>query len=118
MTALEEAVDKKKALITKLFLNMGQEQAEETVVLIDEYCGLVARLGVEQISVAAVVQVRKLDTVLKQWDGKSEDFFKECSTARKHNYNLEAIMLDEKYKLVRDLCMEVRMKVVEQLIAV
>ena len=63
-----------------------------------------------------MTQIEKLNVVIKEWEQKGEDLFKESSIARKHNYNLEAQLLDEKYKLIRDLCMEVRLKVIEELI--
>lgn len=44
----------------------------------------------------------RLERVLKQWEAKADDFFKESMIARKHNYNLEAVLLDAKYVLARD----------------
>ena len=64
-----------------------------------------------------MTQIEKLEKVLKEWEQKGEDIFKEASIARKHNYQLEATLLEEKYKLIRDFCMEVRLKVVEQLVS-
>lgn len=64
-----------------------------------------------------MTQLEKLEKVLKEWEKKGKDIFKEASIARKHNYQLEATLLDEKYRLIRDFCMEVRFKVVEQLVS-
>ncbi len=63
-----------------------------------------------------MTQIEKLEKVLREWEQKGEDISKESSIARKHNYQLEAISLDEKYKIIRDMCLEIRMKVIEQLI--
>lgn len=60
----------------------------------------------------------KLKAVLKEWKQKGDDLFKEAQIARKHNYHLEAMMLDEKYRLIRDFCMDIEMKVVEDLITI
>lgn len=64
-----------------------------------------------------MTQIEKLEKVIKEWEQKGEDISKESSIARKHNYQVEAILLDEKYKLIRDFCMEVRLKVIEQLVS-
>jgi len=64
-----------------------------------------------------MTQIEKLEKVLKEWEQKGEDISKEASIARKHNYQLEATLLDEKYKLIRDFCMEFRLKVIEQLVS-
>jgi dsDNA-specific endonuclease/ATPase MutS2 len=63
-------------------------------------------------------KIEKLERVIKQWEGVGEDLSKECSIARKHNYLLEATLLDEKSRLVQEFCMKTRLKVIEELIAV
>lgn len=65
-----------------------------------------------------MTQIEKLEKVLKEWEKKSEDLFTEAKIARQHNYQLEALALDGKYVFIRDLCMEIRLKVVEQIVAV
>jgi hypothetical protein len=65
-----------------------------------------------------MTQIEKLEKVIKEWEQKGEAIFQEAAIARKHNYKLEATLLDEKYILIRDFCMEVRLKVIEQLITV
>lgn len=61
-------------------------------------------------------QIEKLKKLVNEYENKAGDLFKEASIARRHNYQLEAMLFDEKYKLVRDMCMEIRMKVIEELI--
>lgn len=65
-----------------------------------------------------MTQIQKLEKLLIEWDQKGDDLFKESTIARKHNYNLEAILLDSKHKLIKDFCMEIRLKVIEQLIPI
>jgi hypothetical protein len=65
-----------------------------------------------------MTQIEKLEHVLKEWEQKGEYIFKESAIARKYEYKLEAMMLDEKYQLIRDICMQIRLKVIEQLIPV
>ncbi|WP_343643170.1 hypothetical protein [Chryseobacterium sp.] len=63
-------------------------------------------------------KIDKLNKVIAEWENKAEGFFKESAIARKHNYPLEALNLDEKYRLVRDMLMDLKMKVVEELIEI
>lgn len=63
-------------------------------------------------------KIDKLNKVIAEWDKKAEDLFKESAVARKHNYPLEALRLDGEYRLIRDILMDLRMKVVEELIEI
>lgn len=62
-----------------------------------------------------MTQIEKLQLILKKWETTKDELEVEVTVARKHNYHLEAMLLDEKYKLIRDICMEIRLKVIEQI---
>lgn len=63
-------------------------------------------------------KIKKLERVIKEWEQKGEDLFKESNIARKHNYSLEATLLYEKYQLINDFCRDMRLKVIEELISI
>lgn len=60
----------------------------------------------------------KLELLVKQFEKQAEDLQKECSIARRCNYQIEAIHLDEKYKLVRDIALQIRMKIIDEILPV
>jgi len=61
-------------------------------------------------------QIEKLNAVLKVWEQKATDVLKESDIARKHNYELEAISLYTQFQLIQKICMDIKLKVIDELI--
>jgi len=65
-----------------------------------------------------MTQVEKLEIVIKEWEDKATDLFKESVFARNHNFLIEAQMINQKRELIEEVCRSIRLKVIEQLISV
>jgi len=63
-----------------------------------------------------MTQIKKLEKVIGEWDDKSNRLKQESSFARKHNFSVEATILYDKAQIIEEICREIRLKVIEQLI--
>ena len=61
-------------------------------------------------------QIEKLKIVVKEWEDKAQDLFKESTFARNHNFLIEAQMINQKRELIEQICRSIRLKVIEELI--
>jgi hypothetical protein len=64
-----------------------------------------------------MTQIEKLEKIVKEWESKAVKMAEESSFCRKRNFNIESQILYDKKRLVEDFCMEIRLKVIEQLIS-
>jgi hypothetical protein len=60
----------------------------------------------------------KLQKVIEQWERKAQSLADESSFARKHNFTIEAQVLYDKKQLLEDICRDIRLKVIEELLQV
>lgn len=65
-----------------------------------------------------MTQIKKLEIVVKEFEDKAENFRKESIFCRERNFKVEAQILNDKRELIEDMCRSIRLKVIEQLIAV
>lgn len=63
-------------------------------------------------------QIKKLEIVVKEWEDKASDLFKESTFARNHNFLIEAQMINQKRELIEEICRSIRLKVIEELIKI
>ena len=65
-----------------------------------------------------MTKIKKLEIVIKDWEDKATDLFKESVFARNHNFLIEAQMINQKRELIEEICRSIRLKVIEELITV
>ena len=65
-----------------------------------------------------MTKIEKLEIVIKEWEVKASDLFKESSFARNHNFNIEAQMINQKRELLEEVCRSIRLKVIEELVKI
>jgi hypothetical protein len=64
-----------------------------------------------------MTQIEKLEKIVKEWEDKAAKMGEESSFCRNRNFNIEAQILYDKKRLVDDFCMDIRLKVIEELIS-
>ena len=63
-----------------------------------------------------MTKIKKLEIVIKEWEDKATDLFKESVFARNHNFLIEAQMINQTRELIDEICRSIRLKVIEELI--
>lgn len=63
-----------------------------------------------------MTKIEKLKIVIKEWENKSMDLFKESEFASNHNFYIEAQILNQKRQIIDEICRSIRLKVIEELI--
>jgi len=63
-----------------------------------------------------MTQIKKLEVVVKEWEGKSEELRIKAAYCREHNFTLQAQVLQDQRSLIDEILMNIRLKVIEQLI--
>lgn len=63
-----------------------------------------------------MTQISKLKLVLKDWEDRLESMQRETLFARDHNFKIEADVLYQKHQLLNEVLMDIRLRVVDELI--